>query len=305
MDSRSREAEPYPAYFARAATVRTRVPIALTFAAYLASCLMNGFLEARLFPVLALAGHNSELPVFVGIGIFGPVFGWILDRNPDRNFPLIMRRWGWFCIIAPALAVLGEGGALYRMVHAVCTIGQVTLMSVVIAVLFGLSRSAMEAAALGGAAVGVRVLAVYCARLLAAIPEASRGGMVLGATLLAFTYYVLASKIHLPEGAAGNAARPDILPAQDAEDGLEENQPESEDSPLSKHERFLTSVELTPREREIAGLVLKGVTSRAIGEELGISENTVNSHVRNLAGKFGVPNRRQLLQLYVDWDKKK
>ena len=109
--------------------------------------------------------------------------------------------------------------------------------------------------------------------------------------------------IRLPEGAAGNAPSPDAAPAPDADDGLEANQ--SEQPPLSSHERFLADAELTQREREIAELVLKGVTSRAIGEELGISENTINSHVRNLAGKFGVANRRQLLQLYVDWDKKR
>ena len=61
--------------------------------------------------------------------------------------------------------------------------------------------------------------------------------------------------------------------------------------------RSLVSVGLTPREQEVAFLVLDGKTNRVIAGELNISENTVTSHVRNLLSKFGVNNRKELMAL--------
>ena len=45
---------------------------------------------------------------------------------------------------------------------------------------------------------------------------------------------------------------------------------------------------LTPREREVLGLVALGRTNRQIADELFISENTAGVHVSNILGKLGV-----------------
>ena len=39
---------------------------------------------------------------------------------------------------------------------------------------------------------------------------------------------------------------------------------------------------VTPRERQVAALVVDGLSNRLIGEHLGIAENTVKRHVSNL-----------------------
>jgi ATP/maltotriose-dependent transcriptional regulator MalT len=49
--------------------------------------------------------------------------------------------------------------------------------------------------------------------------------------------------------------------------------------------------ELTPREREILGLVVAGLTNRQIAERLVISEHTVHRHVANVLRKLDVPSR--------------
>jgi DNA-binding NarL/FixJ family response regulator len=49
--------------------------------------------------------------------------------------------------------------------------------------------------------------------------------------------------------------------------------------------------ELTGREVEILGLVGEGKTSKEIGDELYISENTVRNHVRNILDKLGMKSR--------------
>jgi len=53
----------------------------------------------------------------------------------------------------------------------------------------------------------------------------------------------------------------------------------------------LRKPELTGREVEVLGLIAKGNTSREIGEELFISENTVKNHVRNILDKLGLKSR--------------
>ncbi len=48
---------------------------------------------------------------------------------------------------------------------------------------------------------------------------------------------------------------------------------------------------LTQREREVLELVANGLSNRAIGEALGVSEHTVKFHVRSLLDKLGADTR--------------
>lgn len=48
---------------------------------------------------------------------------------------------------------------------------------------------------------------------------------------------------------------------------------------------------LTPREREVIGLVATGKTNRAIARQLSISERTVDRHVSNILMKLDLPSR--------------
>ena len=48
---------------------------------------------------------------------------------------------------------------------------------------------------------------------------------------------------------------------------------------------------LTGRELEVLELVRRGLRNREIGTSLGISEETVQSHVRSILGKLDVPDR--------------
>jgi pimeloyl-ACP methyl ester carboxylesterase/DNA-binding CsgD family transcriptional regulator len=51
---------------------------------------------------------------------------------------------------------------------------------------------------------------------------------------------------------------------------------------------------LTPREREVVGLVARGRTNREIADTLIISERTVENHVSNVLGKLGLETRAQV-----------
>lgn len=51
---------------------------------------------------------------------------------------------------------------------------------------------------------------------------------------------------------------------------------------------------LSPRETEVAGLVARGMTNRAIAERLHLSERTVETHVAHVLAKLGFSGRSQI-----------
>ncbi len=58
---------------------------------------------------------------------------------------------------------------------------------------------------------------------------------------------------------------------------------------------------LSPREQEVAGLAVRGASTKQISQALYISEYTVKDHLKNIFGKVGVRDRRALVkQLYLD-----
>ena len=65
----------------------------------------------------------------------------------------------------------------------------------------------------------------------------------------------------------------------------EQQQPPAADEPTER---------LTPREREVALLVARGLTNRQIASELSVSRNTVNNHVARILRKLGLRSRAQI-----------
>jgi DNA-binding NarL/FixJ family response regulator len=65
-----------------------------------------------------------------------------------------------------------------------------------------------------------------------------------------------------------------------------------------------TSVEwsraLSPREREVALLVARGLANKEIARELGLTAGTVKQHVHHIFLKVGSRNRHMLIHLMSD-----
>ena len=57
---------------------------------------------------------------------------------------------------------------------------------------------------------------------------------------------------------------------------------------------------LSPREREVVGLVARGHTYKAVADELFISPKTVENHVRNTMAKLHLSRRNELIRWAVD-----
>ena len=58
--------------------------------------------------------------------------------------------------------------------------------------------------------------------------------------------------------------------------------------------------DLTEREREILGLMIKGLNNREIAEHLIISSSTVKNHVSNILSKLGTTSRTQAVAMAVE-----
>ena len=57
--------------------------------------------------------------------------------------------------------------------------------------------------------------------------------------------------------------------------------------------------QLSPREREVLGLIVEGLTNKEIGRVLGLSPRTVESHRAHLFDKLAVDSLAQLIRRYA------
>ncbi|WP_434621815.1 response regulator transcription factor [Azospirillum sp. B2RO_4] len=87
---------------------------------------------------------------------------------------------------------------------------------------------------------------------------------------------VLAGRVHLDSGLARDLALMTLTPPSDPLAGL------------------------TQREREILGLVGRGLTTAAIAERLGISQKTVANSCTQIKDKLGADSTRALIRIAID-----
>ena len=91
----------------------------------------------------------------------------------------------------------------------------------------------------------------------------------------------------LPLGPAAGGVRLQLLSlAADDRNGQE---PPRSEAPTKATASEIA--ELTPRERQVLGLIARGMSNSAIASTLGVSENTVKRQAASILLKLGVPTR--------------
>jgi len=77
---------------------------------------------------------------------------------------------------------------------------------------------------------------------------------------------------------------------------------ERQASTVVKQETLVSDIgmRLTQREHEIVALVLKGLTNRAIAEQLSLKERTIESHMTSIMSRLGIRSRYQLGTMLPD-----
>jgi DNA-binding CsgD family transcriptional regulator len=87
---------------------------------------------------------------------------------------------------------------------------------------------------------------------------------------------------------------------QAIEYALSEQKPLTPSSPESQQPSSDEPPSLTPREKEVAILVTRGLTNGQIASELVISEHTVHHHVTNILKKLNLSSRQQVASRLSD-----
>lgn len=72
---------------------------------------------------------------------------------------------------------------------------------------------------------------------------------------------------------------------------------ESRPEPFAPNERAQASLGITAREREVLQLLAAGRSNKEIARHLGVSPNTVKTHVARLFAKLGVARRTEAIGL--------
>jgi DNA-binding NarL/FixJ family response regulator len=75
---------------------------------------------------------------------------------------------------------------------------------------------------------------------------------------------------------------------------------ENEQSAPPYQDPFIKKATLTRRELEVLGLIVKALNNKQIGEQLFISEYTVQTHRRNLKRKLEVDNTAELVRFAIE-----
>lgn len=71
------------------------------------------------------------------------------------------------------------------------------------------------------------------------------------------------------------------------------------DTPVPATLALLRQNGLSPREEEITGLILRGLSNKEIGQKLFISEKTVKTHINSILQKTGARNRVALISSLI------
>ncbi len=72
--------------------------------------------------------------------------------------------------------------------------------------------------------------------------------------------------------------------------------PGSTQSEFEPNEKAIASLGLTPRELEILGHLAKGASNKEIARSLGVSPNTIKTHIANLYMKLEVTGRGKAVE---------
>ena len=92
-------------------------------------------------------------------------------------------------------------------------------------------------------------------------------------------------------------AAKDAKNAQDPWNAEEQTPVEAQDALSMRCTTLAHACLLTPCERDVLELLARGRSARYVAEELGVSFNTVRTHIRHVYEKLGIHSRQDLIDL--------
>ena len=192
------------------------------------------------------------------------------------------------------LSVIGEAADGAQAVDlAVGLEPDVVVMDLLMPILDGIAATAAIKAARPAIEIVAITSFVEESRVVAAIEAGASGFLLKDADaddLAAAIRSAASGEVHLDPAVAGIVARRMRAGGGSAAGG-------------SRADAALAS--LTSRERDVLAGVARGLSNRAIADELGITERTARTHVSNILAKLGLTSRTQAALLAVQHDQER
>lgn len=262
----------------------------------LAAYLLNGVLDVRLSPPIP-ASPRPVLHFILGCTVAAAVLfaGWLIDKRRDLLLHRLLPVCCGLFILAPSLAALGHGHEMHSLLHPLTSASLFIIFVVSIVSLAGMATDAGKATWYACLVYTLPFVSIIVHVLWRRVFDFSVGITVLSATALAFLLNILIRRKDFATAILGEPAARAEIPSSSIPDT-----PGQSDGEMGTIEAFLAASALSVREKEVAACWLKGMSNREISLELGISENTVKTHVRNILAKLAVANRTELLVKIVE-----
>lgn len=259
--------------------------------------LLNGLQAGRLYPYFDpyIDKRFALLPLFVAVAT--PLAGWLFDRD----FGAWFKRLVWPCALlfmfVPVLPVLTDRSpALYQLIHSLAVVAHfVLLVGVTVAVDRFCGRGAFWCLAIMAPHFS-RVLSFAWVVLERADLTLELGTRMVLSILAAVAFYELVrlplTRFALARNDAVNDGFASVQPSPAEPPVVAEAPAEATAGQGRSTTAMFRKFRLTDREAEVAGLLLKGVSTADMAKTLFISEVTVRFHVKNILHKCNTGNRR-------------
>lgn len=281
--------------------------------------LLNGFLDGVLFTTMyELSYPNSQVLNLVLVP-FCPLLGYVLDRWRRKSVPMVFLACSALFILSASLAAGQVDDAGYLVVFVIAVVGQNAFAVTMTVVMAGLARGWWFCLAFTATWI-LRFVSFAGRRVINWAYPGDSGVALLAAIVAGIVFYLLIKDVRIPpeedipdpappspvRAGAGspvaeldetspNAAGIELSPAADAMEKAAGTAAFSQDGGSAADPESL----LSPREGEVAALLVRGAGTREIAEVLAISEHTVKVHVRSILDKYNVPTRKAFIALAI------
>lgn len=266
---------------------------------------MITLIDIRVLPQISLISGPAFDLILVLVVVSCPIVGWLLDNNNASALRRFVLCCSFFFILTPSLSLISHEGAY-------CTYVAVRSLAVMAQYIIYIGFSfAFAILCMGRRDFALAIVIPFTMRLFPISSFAFvqpqligvQGIISLFATMAAFLFYVVMRDVGLPEEVP-DTGEPSSTPEEENGDetdavNREEEEKDIGDSLTMAIERFLATRNLTPREREVAAMVIRGASTRDIAYTLDISEHTVKTHVKKMLEKFELPNRKTFVAGFI------